>query len=354
MKKKPLEFFGKKLKAEQQSALEILETGHSLCCHFSTNFGKSLVFQSYAAHTHKSVIVISPLKALSNNQVDISPLSAAKIDGTTSKKNREEIIGNFKTKYKILYTTPESFISNNLIDICSDVLIVFDECHKILEWGENFRKKFTEVFNLTKKLQVLLLSATLTEDDFLFFEEKILGVKFLENISERINLEEKLIIKNFIPTFENIKSQIIRDEKTLIFCRTKKSVEKISTRLTSSGFHASAYHSGLTKKGEREKLEQQFFNGEITILVATCAFELGVNVNDIRKVIFHDLPLSLSSYKQQMGRAGRDNLPAEIIIFYSSQVLDFWYSKFCTSVSAKKGYADLIKYFQELHNRQSE
>jgi ATP-dependent DNA helicase RecQ len=346
MKKKQHRFFGKTLKKMQAEALKTLENGHSLICHFHTGYGKTLIWQSYAQLSQKNVIVITPLKIITDDQLSKIELSATKIDGNTNESDRANIIQNFGKTYQVLYISPESFCSNNIIKIAEDSLIVFDEAHCILSHGQSFRKKYIECFNMLKDdYQVLLLSATLSTSTVSFLKNNIFSCMYLEKFSENHNIIEKIIYKDN-PSINDLRSQITKGQKTLIFCWKRTTTEITAEKLQNMGYKAEAYNSTISDS-KKLKIAKNFKESKIDILVSTSSFEMGVDVPDIKKVLFYDLPMSLQSYIQQRGRGGRDGKDCEVIIFYSAVQLNLFSENFIKSEIAKEDFQLLLDYFSE-------
>jgi len=293
-----------------------------------TGAGKSLCYQLPAIIMEGTAIVISPLIALMKNQVDQLNALAVNARFLNSTLTRSEInVVKQETldgKLKLLYVAPESLTKQENIDFLKKAKISFaaiDEAHCISEWGHDFRpeyRKIRAIINEIGKIPLIALTATATP-------------KVQVDIKKNLLIEEATIFKSSfnrpnlyyeVRPKKQVKKQLIKYIKEhkgksgIIYCLSRKKVEEIANFLKVNDIKAAPYHAGL-EADVRRRNQDDFLNEEIDIIVATIAFGMGIDKPDVRFVIHYDTPKSLEGYYQETGRAGRDGLEGNCILFYN-------------------------------------
>ncbi len=293
-----------------------------------TGAGKSLCYQLPAILQEGVTVVISPLIALMKNQVD--QLNAFNIDAeflnsTLSKSEATKIKKDVLSgKVKLLYVAPESLTKEDYIKFLKEASVAFvavDEAHCISEWGHDFRPEYRRIRSIIKELgdvPIIALTATATP-------------KVQIDIQKNLQMEEAEVFKSSfnrenlyyeVRPKKNAKKQLIQYIKNhkgksgIIYCLSRKKVEEIAEFLQVNDIRAAPYHAGLDS-AVRMRNQDAFLNEDIEVIVATIAFGMGIDKPDVRYVIHYNVPKSLEGYYQETGRAGRDGLEGNCIMFYS-------------------------------------
>ncbi len=329
------ESFGyNKLKDKQADIIyNVIEKKKDVCGILTTGFGKSICYQLPLLITNKSVLVVSPLIALMEDQkISLEekeiPVCCFNGNNWNKDKDKREILSG---KHKIIYTTPEYLVTDSaqsflekLVEKDGLALFAIDESHCISTWGHNFREEYLELSVIRKKypqIPMVALTATATpnvESDishYLEMENPLIIKSSFDRPNLYISLKpkSKSIIADLKPFIEKYEDDFI-----IIYCKKREDTEKIRDLLREEmGVRVKAYHAGLPAD-RRTKIQNMFIKGRYKIIVSTIAFGMGID-QTIRCVIHYGVSKSIESYYQEIGRAGRDGLDSDCHLFYSYQ-----------------------------------
>lgn len=311
----------------QSEVISAVTSGESAAAIFPTGSGKSLCYQLAALHLPHLTLVISPLLALIQDQLAFlqrKNIPAASIDSSqSSEESRAVMQAVAQGQIKILMISVERLKNERFRNFIARVpisLLVVDEAHCISEWGHNFRPDYLKLPYYQQALnipQALLLTATATP-------------AVIQDMRDKFNIKpEHVITTGFYrpnlylhiqATPEAQKDQSLIDwlqshagQSSIVYVTLQHSAELVAKKLLQAGISAHAYHAGMGHE-LRQSIQQQFMQGDIDCIVATIAFGMGIDKNNIRHVIHYDLPKSIENYSQEIGRAGRDGLPAHCLM----------------------------------------
>jgi ATP-dependent DNA helicase RecQ len=293
-----------------------------------TGGGKSLCFQLPALARPGLTLVVSPLIALMKDQVD--SMKAAGIPATflnsslEPDESRARLRGLHNGEYRLLYVAPERLMIPGFLDDLQRWqvnLVAVDEAHCISEWGHDFRPEYRQLAELRPRfpnVPFMALTATATER----VREDIVRLLHLREPAcyvasfNRPNLTYRVLAKAgpYEQAFAYIKQR--PRESGIIYCHSRKNAESVAEKLNADGVKARPYHAGLTGD-ERARNQELFLRDEIRVICATIAFGMGINKPNVRFIIHYDLPKNIEGYYQETGRAGRDGLPGECLLFFS-------------------------------------
>lgn len=317
-------------RAQQQEIIEHILAKKDTLVLMPTGGGKSICYQLPALLMEGITVVVSPLISLMKDQVDalqangiVARALNSTNDETENLNLRRECI---QGKVKLLYISPERLLveMNFLLRDIDIALFAIDEAHCISQWGHDFRPEYTKLGYLRKQFpQVPIVALTATAD-------KITR----EDIMRQLALKEP---KTFLSSFDrpNLKLEVKRGyqqkEKTrtildfidkhpgdcgIIYCMSRNKTEKVAEMLEKQGIRVAVYHAGLTPTA-REKAQNDFINDRVQVVCATVAFGMGIDKSNVRWVIHYNLPKSIESFYQEIGRAGRDGVKSDTLLFYS-------------------------------------
>ncbi|EJS76358.1 DNA helicase RecQ [Bacillus cereus] len=315
----------------QDETIKNVLDGKDTVCIMPTGGGKSICYQIPALVFEGTTLVISPLISLMKDQVDTllqNGISATYINSSISITEANQRIQLAKQgHYKLLYVAPERLDSMEFVDQLIDMkipMIAIDEAHCISQWGHDFRPSYLHIHRildyLPKKPLVLALTATATpqvRDDIcntleINQENTIMTTFERENLSFSVvkGQDRNAYLADYIR--QNQK------ESGIIYAATRKVVDQLYEDLGRAGVSVSKYHAGMSDH-DRNEQQELFLRDEVSVMIATSAFGMGIDKSNIRYVIHYQLPKNMESYYQEAGRAGRDGLDSECILLYSSQ-----------------------------------
>jgi len=312
----------------QAEIVDLIMSGKNVLAVMPTGAGKSLCYQIPALLLDRLTIVVSPLVALMDDQVaglKANGIGAACIH---SGLERHEQVANWravtKGESRLLYLSPERLMTGRMLEALKNLdpaLLVIDEAHCISKWGVSFRPEYERLSTLQQHFPHSTIAAfTATADaatrsdiaQKLFQMDGRMIVHGFDRPNLRLGVAPKSDWKAQLLTFLEDK----RGESGIVYCLSRKFTEEVTSFLCRQGIDALAYHAGQTKEARRDN-QNRFMSAAAVTMVATIAFGMGVDKPDIRYVCHLNLPGSMEAYYQEIGRAGRDGLPAQTLLLYS-------------------------------------
>ena len=323
-----------RLRPGQLEAAESVLGGRDTLAVLSTGSGKSAIYQLAGLLTKGATLVVSPLIALQRDQVDAlreRALGAAQLNSSVPDGERAEALAELaEDALEFLFLAPEQLANPEVLDELAaggPSLIVIDEAHCISEWGHDFRPDYLRLGAAIEALgepTVLALTATAAPP-------------VRDEIIARLGMHDPEVVvrgfdrPNIELSVERFHDARLRDEALIervagaakpgiVYAATRKRTEALAEALGEAGVDAAAYHAGM-RGTVREATQERFMDGEVDVIVATTAFGMGVDKADVRFVMHAEVPESVDSYFQEVGRAGRDGKPADAVLFYRPEDL---------------------------------
>ena len=319
----------------QHEAIQCALTGRDSVVVLPTGGGKSLCFQAPACCLDGLTVVVSPLISLMKDQVDslrTNGVAAAFFNSSLTPGQRNDVIESIRSDaLKLLYLAPESLLTENVLALLSSVplaMFAIDEAHCISSWGHDFRPEYRGLRTLKQRfpnVAVHTYTATATE-------------RVRQDIAAQLALDQPEIL---VGSFDrpNLNYRVERKSRGLdqmlevierhqgdsgiVYCISRKEVEKTAAALNALGHSAVPYHAGLSDT-DRIRNQEAFLEERIDIVVATVAFGMGIDKSNVRFVIHNGMPKSLEAYQQESGRAGRDGLEADCCLFFGGGDFGLW------------------------------
>lgn len=315
----------------QEEIITQLASGRDAMCVMPTGAGKSLCFQIPALMGEGVSLVVSPLISLMQDQVFSlvkQGVPAAYINSSLTYGQYLKVLENIRAgRYKIIYVAPERLETESFVELAKELpidLIAIDEAHCISQWGQDFRPSYLKILDfieaLPKRPTVGAFTATATPT----VRDDIIQILHLENPLVKTTGFDRPNLYFGVEKPKNKLAALLRyirsheGESGIVYCSTRKQVEEVHQALVDQGLRAGRYHAGLSDE-ERRQTQEDFEYDNLSVIVATNAFGMGIDKSNVSYVLHYNMPSSLEAYYQEAGRAGRDGSPAECILYYSGR-----------------------------------
>ncbi len=314
-------------RAGQSDIIDTVTGGRDCLVVMPTGGGKSLCYQIPALMLPGLTVVVSPLISLMKDQVDqlrLLGVEAGYLNSAQTAQEQQKVLeGCHNNRIKLLYVAPERLLMGSFIRQLQQwqpSLLAVDEAHCISQWGHDFRPEYCAIGGLRQHLPgvpVIALTATAdntTRSDIcsrLRLSDPLIHISSFDRPNIRYTLVEKY--KAFDQLWMFVRGQ--KGQCGIIYCNSRNKVEDVAARLQKRGLSVAAYHAGLDNS-QREWVQDAFLKDNLQVVVATVAFGMGINKSNVRFVAHFDIPRNIESYYQETGRAGRDGVSAEAVLFY--------------------------------------
>ncbi len=346
-----------RLHDEQVAAMAEVMAGHDVLAVLPTGAGKSAIYQVPAVLLPGPTVVVSPLIALQHDQIDgIEDSRAPDAVALNSAQTADELAASWRAvregRAEYVFLSPEQLAKDELVAELSTLdvsLFVVDEAHCVSSWGHDFRPDYLRLASVVERLgrpRVVALTATAAPPVRGDIAEH-LGLRDHREVVasfDRPNLT--LTVERFVDDADKRRAVVERTAELvstaglgLLYTATRKDTEQYADELTEAGVRAAAYHAGM-KAAEREDVHSRFMADELDVVVATSAFGMGIDKPDVRFVGHASAPESLDTYYQQVGRAGRDGEPAEVVLFFRPEDLSL--QRFLTARTPPEAALDAV------------
>lgn len=338
----------------QKKVVESLLNRNDTVAIMPTGAGKSICFQIPALLFEGITLVISPLISLMKDQVDSLRqlgIAAVYINSSVSKaqlyKDLQNISAGF---YKIIYIAPERLTSEYLPDSFKNLnisMVAVDEAHCLSQWGHDFRPSYRNILNFTNSLRIKPIISAFTATATPEVKTDIINLLGLKQPNvfvtgfDRPNLYFSVLRGEVKDKFVIDYVKKHQDEAGIIYVGTRKDVDALQVLLEIKGVKAGRYHAGMTDE-ERNQMQEDFLYDNLSVMVATNAFGMGIDKPNVRYVIHYNMPKNMEAYYQEAGRAGRDGLSGNCILLYSPQ--DTQLQKFLISKSTESEIRQQLEY----------
>ena len=338
----------------QKKVVESLLNRNDTVAIMPTGAGKSICFQIPALLFEGVTLVISPLISLMKDQVDSLRqlgIAAVYINSSVSKaqlyKDLQDISAGF---YKIIYIAPERLTSEYLPDSFKNLnisMVAVDEAHCLSQWGHDFRPSYRNILNFTNSLRIKPIISAFTATATPEVKKDIINLLGLKQPNifvtgfDRPNLYFSVLRGEVKDKFVIDYVKKHQDEAGIIYVGTRKDVDALQVLLEIKGIKAGRYHAGMTDE-ERNQMQEDFLYDNLSVMVATNAFGMGIDKPNVRYVIHYNMPKNMEAYYQEAGRAGRDGLSGNCILLYSPQ--DTQLQKFLISKSTESEIRQQLEY----------
>ncbi len=313
----------------QAELIDAITAGRDALGIMPTGGGKSICYQIPALLLPGITVVVSPLISLMQDQVEAlraAGASAACINsGMSAEEFRDVSRALAHGEYKIIYVAPERLILDGFLSLVARLqisLVVVDEAHCISEWGSDFRPSYLKIKEFLAALLVRPTVAAFTATATIRVRDDIVAALGMNDPIRMTTGFDRPNLTFAVLTPTNKKTELVRqvtmrgEQSGIVYCSTRRQVEKMCAVLSRAGFSATRYHAGLSSE-ERVRNQEDFIHDRRRVMVATNAFGMGIDKSNVSFVIHYNMPSSLEAYYQEAGRAGRDGSPADCLLFFS-------------------------------------